>query len=131
MCELPAPRDTSPPPFFYDADAADPVDVELLRELVALNRAVQARLNVRRVAPGRYVLEGCPVSIGLRGSRQLVVRPLRSVDDERSRSHYPSDDEGDEDSMEDGDEPDGACSEFEEVPLGTYLRQLANVGPDP
>lgn len=106
------------PPFFYEADPDDPMDVALLQELVALNLEVSARLNIRRLRPGEYEIEGLRASLFWQTAELFVrARPAKS---ERKRRRRPSGrdaEQGDEDGDGHG-----------EVPLASYLRQLANVG---
>jgi len=101
------------PPFFYEADPTDAMDVALLQELVALNLEVSARLNIKRLRPGEYEIEGVRVSLYWQ-TAELYVRARRPCRKRgrRGRRRSVSDDE------EEGN--------FE-TPLTLYLRELANV----
>lgn len=103
------------PPFFYEADSQDAMDVALLQELVALNLEVSARLNIRRVRQGEYDVEGVRASL-FWNSEELWVRAKQSGAKRRRRSKSKGRSE------EDDGEEDG-----QDVSLATYLRQLANV----
>jgi len=103
------------PPFFYEADSQDAMDVALLQELVALNLEVSARLNIRRVRQGEYDVEGVRASLFWKGE-DLWVRAKQSGAKRRRRSKSKGRSE------EDDGEEDG-----QDVSLATYLRQLANV----
>lgn len=83
----------------YEADVADTVDLMMQAALVDLNREVQARLNVQRLGPCEYIVEGVRVAVSL---------PLRETGGERELIVH----------VEDGGW----------VRLAAYLRQVANVG---
>lgn len=102
------------PPFFYEADPTDAMDVALLQELVALNLEVSARLNIKRLRPGEYEIEGVRVSLYWQTAELYVRarRPCRKHRGRRGRRRSASD-----------DEEEGNC----ETPLTLYLRELANV----
>jgi len=105
--------DLSLPPFFYEADPTDAMDVALLQELVALNLKVSARLNIKRLRPGEYEIEGVRVSLYWQ-TAELYVRARRPCRKRgrRGRRRSASD-----------DEEEGNC----ETPVTLYLRELANV----
>merc|ERR1712194_185748 len=103
--------DLSLPPFFYEADPTDPMDVALLQELVALNLEVSARLNIKRMKPGEYEIESVRVSLYWQ-TAELFVRARRRKKRRKSA----------------GD--DGAIDDVD-TPLAMYLRQLANVDNQP
>lgn len=101
------------PPFFYEADTTDAVDVALLQELVALNLEVSARLNIKRLKPGEYEIEGVRASMYWQnGELQVCLRRPGQKRGRRGRRRSGSF------SAEDGSE---------ELPLAKYLRELANV----
>eukprot|EP00418_Pyrodinium_bahamense_P004354 CAMPEP_0179018296 /NCGR_PEP_ID=MMETSP0796-20121207/4281_1 /TAXON_ID=73915 /ORGANISM="Pyrodinium bahamense, Strain pbaha01" /LENGTH=556 /DNA_ID=CAMNT_0020714051 /DNA_START=1 /DNA_END=1667 /DNA_ORIENTATION=+ len=108
------------PPFFYEADPTDAMDVALLQELVALNLEVSARLNIKRLKPGEYEIEGVRVSLYWQ-TGELYVRARRPgrKRGRRGRRRSSSVPAGEEDaSSQDGPS---------ETPLTAYLRELANV----
>merc|ERR1712217_98630 len=82
------PGEVSLPPFFYEADPSDPMDVALLQELVALNLEVSARLNIKRVKPGEYEIESVRVSLYWQ-TAELFVRARRRK--KRRKSAGPDD----------------------------------------
>ncbi|CAE8631958.1 unnamed protein product [Polarella glacialis] len=109
--------DRTLPPFFYEADTTDPMDVALLQDLVALNLEVSARLNIIRLRPGKYKVEGGTIRIVWQDDELLVrARPPRRRPQSATRS--------------DGEESGEVCllPEGSEMKLSAFLRQLANVG---
>eukprot|EP00933_Yihiella_yeosuensis_P077067 TRINITY_DN87160_c0_g1_i1.p1 TRINITY_DN87160_c0_g1~~TRINITY_DN87160_c0_g1_i1.p1 ORF type:complete len:347 (+),score=4.52 TRINITY_DN87160_c0_g1_i1:37-1041(+) len=89
---------TSLPPFFYEADTSDPIDVAVLQELVSLNLEASTRLNIKRLKPGSYEIEGGRMSFQWRSSELYVCAGVP-----------------------------GEQKQSEEMPLRAFLRQLANV----
>jgi len=96
------------PPFFYEADPTDTVDVALLQELVALNLEVSARLNIKRLRPGVYDVEGGRVNLYFGANSELYVRAPGAKD------RSPRKDAAESDAGSD-------------MPLAAFLRELANV----
>jgi len=105
------------PPFFYEADQDDPIDVALLQELVALNLEVSARLNIKRVRPSEYDIEHVRVTIYWEQDELFVNFGQAGKKKGGRRSRRKSDSAA----SEGGSEAD--------VPLAAHLRQLANVDP--
>jgi len=89
----------------YLADSSDMMDVEFARHLLALDRESASALELRRLAHGRYEVQGRRLSVrwgeGDGGTELLCI--------------------------EEHDELGGEKKEFQEgeVPLGEYLRQMA------
>jgi len=110
------------PPFFYEADPTDAMDVALLQELVALNLEVSARLNIKRSRPGEYEIEGVRVSLYWQ-TAELYVRARRPG---RKRGRRRSKRRASSVQGTDGEE-EGSGKEGGEAPLAVYLRELANV----
>lgn len=106
------PSKASLPPFFYEADQDDPMDAALLQELVALNLEVSARLNIKRLRPGEYEVEGMRVSLFWQ-TAELYVRARKPRKNRNSRTNLDAA----------ADEALGSNS----TPLAAYLRKLANV----
>mmetsp|Transcript_64153 Transcript_64153/g.180568 ORF Transcript_64153/g.180568 Transcript_64153/m.180568 type:complete len:176 (-) Transcript_64153:94-621(-) len=94
------------------------MDVALLQELVALNLEVSARLNIKRVRPGEYEVEGERVNLYWQ-TAELCVRARRPgrKRGRRSRRRQASPNEEEEEDTQDS----------AEMLLSAYLRQLANV----
>lgn len=110
--------DLSLPPFFYEADPTDPMDVALLQELVALNLEVSARLNIKRIRPSEYEIEGERISLYWQ-TAELCVRARRPRKrGRRSRRRLSGSNDDDDDGHDNS-----------EMLLASYLRQLANVEP--
>lgn len=110
--------DVSLPPFFYEADPTDPMDVALLQELVALNLEVSARLNIKRVKQGEYEIESVRVSLYWQTAELFVRARRRKKGRKKSRAGEANEDET-------------AVLDETDMPLATYLRQLANVENQP
>jgi len=110
------------PPFFYEADPTDSMDVALLQELVALNLEVSARLNIKRLRPGEYEIEGVRVRLSWQNEELFVHLRRRAPSRRPQRRLSRPRDAVEEDEQEGSDGADVA-----EMPLAAYLRQLANV----
>lgn len=120
-----ASKEVTLPPFFYEADTNDPMDVALLQELIALNLLVSARLNIKRLRPGEYEIESVRVSMYWQ-TAELFVRARRPR--ARKKRLSRSTDNGSVDEEEDRSREDSGSGE---MPLSAYLRQLANVDARP
>lgn len=109
------PRAPTLPPFFYEADEDDPIDLALLQELVALNLEVSARLNIRRIRPGEYEIESVRVSLFWQSS-ELHVRVRKNTKRQKRNSRSKLE-----------VEEENSSSSGSAMLLSVYLRQLANV----
>uniref|UniRef100_A0A7S4SWL3 Uncharacterized protein n=1 Tax=Alexandrium monilatum TaxID=311494 RepID=A0A7S4SWL3_9DINO len=94
----------------YLPDTRDCVDVELARTLLRLDRSAASSLTLRRLAPGRYEIDGTLVSVrwSLASPPALFAREDRVVDLAAGRA---------------GSETVGP----DDVPLLEYLQQTASI----
>lgn len=118
-------KELSVPPFFYDADVDDPIDTAMLHELVALNLDVSVRLNVQRLGPGKYEIEGRQVHLSFEGDKLLV-------DDDQEKGTQTSRQRGAQTQKRfSGSTNSDSDGELAAMPLAEYLRQVANVTSSP
>jgi len=95
----------------YLADSSDVMDVEFARHLLALERQAANALELRRLAHGRYEIQGRRVAVRWgpdNGGCELVAR---------------------EEEMQGRNPEEGVCEEGE-LPLGEYLRQVGGIAAD-
>mmetsp|Transcript_84784 Transcript_84784/g.197166 ORF Transcript_84784/g.197166 Transcript_84784/m.197166 type:complete len:299 (+) Transcript_84784:64-960(+) len=93
----------------YLPDTHDEVDVELARTLICLDRPAASSLQLRRLAPQRYEIDGTFVSIRW-GKMGLVVREDAIAEMAGTLAHV-------------GDDP----ARPDDIPLLEYLQQTASI----